>query len=117
METEIPGTVTIAPEVLVTIVQLTALEVPGVYGMSADWTRDVNRFFRNAHVGEGVQVRVDGTQVAVDLYIIVDQDVNMLQLGRAVQAEVTRAIEELVGMDVRTVDVHIKDVHFAPEET
>ena len=112
----VPGTVTIAPEVLVTIAQLTTQEVEGVHGMSPAWTRDVNRFFGHVHVGDGVQIKVEDTEVTVDLYIIVDQNVNMLRLGRQLQSEVTRAIEEMVGMDVRSVNVHIEDVYYAPEE-
>jgi uncharacterized alkaline shock family protein YloU len=111
------GTVTIAPEVLVTIVQLATQDIEGVHQMSADWARDVNRFFGNTHLGEGVQVQVDGRRVKVDLYVIVEQDVDMLQLSRQIQAEVTRAIQEIVGMEVRAVDVHIEDVHYAPEES
>lgn len=111
------GTVTIAPEVLVTIVQLATQDIEGVYQMSADWARDVNRFFGNTHLGEGVQVQVDGNRVKVDLYIIVEHHVNMLQLSRKIQAEVTRAIQEIVGMEVRAVDVHIEDVHYASEES
>jgi uncharacterized alkaline shock family protein YloU len=112
----VPGTVTIAPEVLVTIAQLTTQEVEGVHGMSPAWTRDVNRFFGHVHVGDGVRIKVEDTKVTVDLYIIVDQNVNMLRLGRELQSEVTRAIEEMVGMDVRSVNVHIEDVYYAPEE-
>ena len=114
---KVPGTVTIAPEVLVTIAQLTTQDISGVYAMSTDWARDVNRFFGNTHVGDGVQVQVDGDQVTVDLYVIVEHDVNMLQLARSIQSEVTRAIVEMVGMSVRAVDVHIEDVHYAPGES
>ncbi|HHD73233.1 MAG TPA: Asp23/Gls24 family envelope stress response protein [Epsilonproteobacteria bacterium] len=46
----IPGTVTIAPEVLVTIAQLTTQDIPGVHHMSEDWAREVNRFFGNERV-------------------------------------------------------------------
>jgi uncharacterized alkaline shock family protein YloU len=38
----------------------------------------------------------------------------MLQLGKRIQAEVTRAIEEMVGMKVKEVNVHIEDVYYAP---
>jgi uncharacterized alkaline shock family protein YloU len=113
---KVPGTVTIAPEVLVTIAQLTTQDISGVYAMSTDWARGVNRFFGNTHVGDGVQVQVDGNQVTVDLYVVVEHDVNMLQLARSIQSEVTRAVVEMVGMSVRAVDVHIEDVHYAPEE-
>ena len=115
METN-PGTVTIAPEVLVTISQLTTQDIPGVHEMSVDWTREVNRFFGNERVGDGVQVQVEGNKVLVDLYIVVSHDIDMLQLGKTIQAEVTRAIEEMVGMDVRAVNVHIEDVHYPQEE-
>jgi uncharacterized alkaline shock family protein YloU len=107
-----PGKVTIAPEVLVTIAHLTAKAVPHVYEMSDDWARDVNRFFGDMRVGNGVQVRVEDGRVSVDLYIVVEPDVSMLQLGRRIQQEVIRAIEEMVGMEVKAVNVHIDDVHY-----
>ncbi len=113
---KVPGTVTIAPEVLVTIAQLTTQEIAGVHEMSDNWTREVNRFFGNECVGGGVQIKVDGNQVLVDLYVVTEHGVNMLELGRKIQAEVTRAIVEMVGMEVRAVNVHIEDVHYAPEE-
>ena len=117
MGEKIPGKVTIAPEVLVTIAQLTTKDIPGVHQMSMDWTRDVNRFLGNMSVGDGVQVQVKGNQVGVDLYIVVEQDVSMLQLGKRIQADVTRAIEKMVGMQVKEVNVHIEDVHYLPNRS
>ena len=117
VDDSVPGKVTIAPEVLVTIAQLTTQDVPGVCQMSEDWTREVNRFFGNMRVGDGVQIQVRDSQVSVDLYIIADHDVSMLQLGKRIQVEVTRAIEELVGMDVSEVNVHIEDVRYPPAES
>ena len=115
MSESVPGTVTIAAEALVTIVRLAAKEIPGVHEMRADWARDVNRFLGNAQVGDGVRVHVyDNNQVSVDLFVVVDHDVHMLQLGRHVQTEITRAIEETLGMEVREVNVHIEDVHYPP---
>ena len=58
----VPGTVTIAPEVLVTIAQSTTQEVRGVHAMSTDWARDVNRFLGNTHVGDGMQVQVSANE-------------------------------------------------------
>jgi uncharacterized alkaline shock family protein YloU len=107
--------VTIASEALVTIVRLAAQEISGIHEMRADWTRDVNRFLGNAKVGDGVRVHVhENGQVSVDLFIVVDHDVNMLQLGRRAQVEITRAIEEMLGMEVREVNVHIEDVFYPP---
>jgi len=85
--------------------------------MRADWARDVNRFLGNAQVGEGVRVHVhDNGEVSVDLFVVVDHEVNMLQLGQRVQTEISRAIEEMLGMEVREVNVHIEDVFYPPME-
>jgi len=110
------GKLTIAPEVLVTIAQLATREIDGVHQMSTDWARDVNRFLGNMGIADGIQIEVKDNQVSVDLYIVAESDVNMLQLGRRIQAVVTRAIEELVGMDVKQVNVHIEDVYYPPAQ-
>jgi uncharacterized alkaline shock family protein YloU len=34
----------------------------------------------------------------------------MLNIGHQIQTEVTRAIQDMVGMEVASVDVHIEDV-------
>jgi uncharacterized alkaline shock family protein YloU len=51
--------------------------------------------------------------VSVDLHLIVAPGTNVRELGRKVQAEVARAIEELIGMSVQRIDIHIEDVDFA----
>lgn len=111
-----PGTTTMAPGVLVTLARLTALGIPGVAGM-ATTPGGVNRFFRRG-TGEGVRIEVEEGCVCVDLYLILDQDTNVREVSRKVQAEVARAIEDMIGMDVERVDVHIEDIEYrqTPEE-
>jgi len=106
------GTVTIAPGVLVTIARLSALSIPGVRRMSERGPSSVGRILGIGGAGQGTRVEVVDHAVTVDLYIVVDGGVNMLQVGRAVQAEVTRAIQDMVGMEVREVNVRIDDVEF-----
>ena len=108
------GTVTIASGVLVTIAQLSALGIPGVRRMSERVPRDVKSILGTGGVGQGTRIAVADGSVAVYLYIAVGSGVNMLQVGRAVQAEVTRAIQNMVGMEVREVNVRIDDVEFPP---
>jgi uncharacterized alkaline shock family protein YloU len=111
-----PGTTTMAPGVLVTLARLTALAVPGVAGMAAT-PGGVNRLFRRGS-GEGVRIQVEENRVCVDLYLILDQDTNVREVSRKVQADVARAIEDMVGMDVERVDIHIEDISYAatPED-
>lgn len=103
------GTVTIHPSVLVTIARLSAVSDPRVCRMSG---RAPGRILGAGTTGEGTRVVVEDHAVTVDLYVIVDSGASMLEVGRAVQGGVTRAIQEMVGMPVREVNVHIDDVQF-----
>ena len=109
-ETPRRGRTTIAPDVLLTIAKLSALGVPGVAHMSPV-PGGVNRLFRRG-VGAGVRIEVKDQSVAVDLYLVVKPDVNVQETSRTVQAEVTRAVHEMVGMDVLVVNVHIEDIAY-----
>ncbi len=113
MEEEL-GKVIIAPGVLVTIARLTALSIPGVVRMSRGWVDSVSHFLGRTISGEGVRMEVEDNSVSIELYIVAERGKNMVELGRTVQAEVARAIEEMVGMTVKEVDVHIQDVESPP---
>ena len=114
-ETESPGTVRIAPEVLATIAALTAQAVPGVVrlegGLADDLGKLIGRGGRSLH---GVKVTVVGSEVWVELHIIVKPDVSMYQVGHEVQQSVAEALQTMVGMPVHAVDVYIEDVDDQP---
>jgi uncharacterized alkaline shock family protein YloU len=105
-----PGATTIAPGVLVTTARLAALGVKGVAAM-ASVPGGVNRFFRRGS-GEGVRIDVEDDAVSVDLYLILVKDTNVRDVSRTVQAEVARAIEDIIGMQVTRIDVHIEDIDY-----
>jgi len=103
------GRVTIAPNVLVTIVQKTAGAMPGVDRLS-DNVPGVKRFLGLETADRGVHVGVMDSKVSADVYLVARRGIDLLQMGRELQLQVTRAIEDIVGMSVREVNVHIEDV-------
>jgi uncharacterized alkaline shock family protein YloU len=103
------GKVTIAPHVLVTIVQKTALSVPGVARLSEN-VPGVQRLLGLHTTAEGVQVSIADGQVTVDVYLIGRRGFDLLDMGRKLQKDVTRAIEDIVGMQVCEVNVHVEDI-------
>ena len=105
-----PGKTTIAPNVLLTIARLTALDVPGVSHMY-EIPGGVNRIFQRGYE-EGVRIRIEEDRVYADLHVALDHNVNMREVSRNVQNAVSRAISEMVGMEVGRVNVHIEDIHF-----
>ncbi len=109
-----PGKTTVAPEVLTSIARMAALSVPGVSDL-APIPASVNRLLqRNGH--EGIHILIHDNAVAADVYIIVKNDVNIREVGRNVQQQVARAIQEMVGMDVAQVDIHIEDIKYEGTE-
>ena len=105
--------ITIAPDVLVTITRLTALSVHGVSKM-AQVTGGVNRLFKRG-IHDGVRIEVEDNIVVASLYLVLRPDVNIREVGRNVQGQVARALQEMVGMDVAEIEIHVEDIDY--EET
>jgi uncharacterized alkaline shock family protein YloU len=105
-----PGKTTVSPDVLISIAKLSALGVAGVSRM-APVAGGVNRLFRKG-ANEGVRIEVEDDTVFADIYLVLKQDVNIREVSRNVQHKVVRAIQEMVGMDVGHVDIHIEDIDY-----
>jgi len=110
MVTEQLGTVRVAKEVLVTIIEQATLRVPGVARMANledFWNRFINRTPRP---DRGIAVTIKDATVTADVYVILDAGVNMARVGAAIQEAVIAAIEHMVGMHVAQINVYIQDV-------
>lgn len=103
------GTVSIATEVLATIVNLTAMAVPGVIAMAVvPRGRLLSRPQPDAT--RGVQVRVSENTVEADLYLVVEHGVDMVAVATRVQRDVGQAVHEMLGMAVRHINVYIQGI-------
>ncbi|MFN8413018.1 MAG: Asp23/Gls24 family envelope stress response protein [Anaerolineales bacterium] len=108
------GKTTVSPEVLTTIARLSALGVPGVSRL-APITGGVNRLFKRG-LGDGVRIETEGNVVFADLHLILKQDVNIREVSRNVQQNVARSIQDMVGMDIGHVNIHIEDIDYEDNE-
>jgi len=111
MSTQAPGKTTIAPEVLLTIARLNTLSVPGVCRLSVA-PGDVNQLLMRG-TNEGVRIAVENGIVYADLYVILEHDVNVREVSHAIQARISRAISEMVGMEVGKVNIHVEDINYS----
>ena len=108
------GKTTVAPDVLITIARLSALSVPGVSRM-ANVTGGVNKLFKRG-VHDGVRMEVQDNTVHANLYLILKKDVNIREVSRNVQAQVARALQEMVSMDIGEIEIHIEDIDYEEQE-
>ena len=114
MTENLQGKTTVSPEVLITIASLAAIEVPGVSRL-APVSGGVNRFFRRG-VSDGIRIEAKDNTVFADLFLILKDGVNIREVSRNVQANVARSIQEMVGMEIGEVNVHIEDIDFEGDE-
>ncbi len=109
MVTEQLGVVRIARQVLSAIVVNSALQIPGVTRVAQSndqWSRFLNREVPK----QGIALTIKENTVSADLYLVVAAGVNIVEVGTAVQEEVASSLEEMVGMQVREINVYIQDV-------
>ncbi len=109
------GKITIAPEVLLTIAQLTAQNVTGVSRLSQEPVDGIRGIFRRSKLCEGVCIQVQDDTVNADIYVILQKEVNVREVSRNIQSSVARAISEMVGMQVGRINIHIDDIDFHTE--
>ncbi|HZS90804.1 MAG TPA: Asp23/Gls24 family envelope stress response protein [Chloroflexota bacterium] len=104
---DITGNVRIASAVLATVVNMTASSVPGVAAMGAVPVRGL--LGRRRRDGtRGVRLRVSANRVRLDLYVVLAQGVDIVGTGAAIQRDVTRAVHEILGMEVTDVNVIVQ---------
>jgi uncharacterized alkaline shock family protein YloU len=70
------------------------------------WTRLLGREVPR----QGVALTVKDNTLSADLYIVVATGTDIVAVGKSVQEEVASAIQEMIGMQVREVNVYIQDV-------
>ncbi len=106
-----PGKTTIAPDVLITIARLTTLSVAGVSRLAAR-SKNFDRIFRKRDQ-EGVDIAIEDGRVYVDIYVVLKREVVVRDVCHSIQQHVSRAISEMVGMDVGKINVHVEDIEYA----
>jgi uncharacterized alkaline shock family protein YloU len=98
------GRVIVDQRVLAAVVELTALTVPGIIRTAPSGHRG-DRTARRT-----VSIEVDGNAVRADIGIIVAADANVATVSAAVRQRVAAAIERLLSMEAKAVNVFVRDV-------
>lgn len=113
-DTQVRGTVRIAPAVLIQLIETTVVDLPGVVAltthkrMKAD---EPDEAPQGKSFDDGkVRVTVDGDQIDADIAITVQSGTNISELTGLIREEVGVAAGRMLGMTVRTVDIYVDDI-------
>lgn len=109
------GKTTISIDVILTIARLTTLDVPGVSRMSKIPARRFKSMLLHRQTADGLHIEVENDTVYADIYVILDSEVNIREVGRNIQTAVARAITDMIGMQVGLINVHVEDVDYPQE--
>ena len=110
------GTIRIADEVVSIIAGLAATEIDGIAGMSGGLVGGIAEMLGRKNFSKGVKVEVGEREAAIDLYIIVKYGVRIPDVALAAQENIKQAIENMTGLSVVEVNVHVQGVNFPEEE-
>lgn len=109
------GQIKIADEVVGIIAGLAATEVPGVAGMSGGIVGGIAEMLGRKNLSKGVKVEVGEKEAAVDLFIIVEYGTKIPDICWQIQENVKKAIENMTGLNVIEVNIHVQGVHMEKE--
>lgn len=108
------GKTTVAGDVLLTIARLSTLNVTGVSRMGIV-PSNAARVLKGGHVGEGVAIDIEDGLVLADIYVVLKRDLNVQNVAREIQLEVSRAISQMVGMAAGAINIHVVDIDYPVE--
>ena len=113
------GKTTIDDTVVSKVAGIAAREVNGVHSLGNGAARAIGALrdrIGQRDYGQGVKVEVGEKQVAADVTIVAEYPVPLQQVADGVRSSVSRALTQIVGMDVVEVNVTVQDVHIPGDD-
>ncbi|MGI6615847.1 MAG: Asp23/Gls24 family envelope stress response protein [Dethiobacteria bacterium] len=106
------GAIRIADEVVAIIAGMAATEVDGVSAMSGGFAGGIAEVLGRRNLSKGVKVEVGEEEAKVDLHIVVKYGKRIPDVAWEIQESVKKSIEQMTGLRVLQVNVHIQGVAF-----
>ncbi|MEV6626430.1 Asp23/Gls24 family envelope stress response protein [Amycolatopsis sp. NPDC051106] len=115
------GSTSISDVVVQKITGLATREMPGVHALGGGAARAFSAIRERipgatASAGQGVSVEVGEKQAAVDLQLVVEYGVSIADLSRSVRRNVITAVEQMTGLEVVEVNIHVGDLHLPSDD-
>lgn len=106
------GKITITDDLIASIAGYAAVENYGIVGMNAKKAADsFVELFGKDNLRRGVKVTIVSPEmIDVDLYVTLVYGVSMPVVAQNAQSNVRYRVEEMTGLTVRAVNIHVENV-------
>ena len=109
------GNVKISNEVISIIAGVAANEIDGVVSMSGGITGGITEMLGMKNLSKGVKVDINEKEANIDIFITVEYGIKISEIGVKVQKNVKDTVENMTGLEVKSVNVNIQDISFPKE--
>ena len=102
----------IADDVIAVIAGAAASEVPGVSSMAGGFAGGISEVFSGKkNFAKGIKVEAGEKETRIDVNIIVEYGVRIPDVAFEIQNRVKKAVENMTGLNVEEVNVHVQGVN------
>ncbi len=105
------GRIQVAPAILLAIAEHNTFAVEGVLEHAEPPAADLRLLNRRLRNG-GILLTMDENRVIFDIYVIMDANVNIMETSRKLQSAVIESVDQMSGVKVNAVNIHIEDVAY-----
>ena len=110
-------TIKISNETVATYAGIAVSEVPGVYGMAGGFAAGITESLSGKkNLAKGIKVDVEEKNAKIDVSIIVEYGARIPEVAYEIQTRVKKSVENMTGLKVLEVNVHVQGVNTEIQE-
>mgnify|MGYP000868876829 FL=1 len=112
IEQDVVGEIKISADVITVIAHTVASEIEGVAGMNPNLSENISSVLGRKNPTKGVKVEIDGSNVTIDFFILVEYGARIPEVAWRIQERVKSAVESMTGMNVTSINIHVQGISF-----
>lgn len=102
----------ISSDVIAVIAGVAVSEVPGVFGMAGGFAGGITEVLKGKkNLAKGIKVEATNNKTKIDVNIIVEYGARIPDVAFEIQNRVKTAVENMTGLKVEEVNVHVQGVN------
>ena len=106
------GSVNISEDVI-SIIALEAMrEVEGFGGAANPLSKDLSELIGKKSAARGVSVQPEEDSVSIDVFVSVKYGFSVTAVSQAIQEAIRKSVEDMTGIPVKAVNVHVGGIAF-----